>query len=503
VANGFTKMSLVDEGAANAIRFLGPQDLLTVFAVDSEAHEMVPLQSVGPNRDKMESAVRRIESTGGGIFVYNGLKAAWDQLKNAPAGQRHIILFSDAADSEEPGDYKDLIAEIIANGGTISVIALGSRADPDAWLLDDIAKLGKGRIFYTNKAEELPSIFSQETVAVARSAFIEDPVDTKPAGGWFEISGQTLDWLKQADGYNLSYLRDWASQALITGDEYSAPLVSFGQRGIGRTAAVSFPLGGEHSKLIRAWPGYGDLLQTLVRWLMGENLPPGIGLRHRMEGTTLKLDLLHDESWEPRLSANAPRILLAHGPRAEGPHELAWERLSPGHYQASAELPEGEMIRGAIQVGKQALTFGPTLIGTSTEWAFDESRVEELRAVSKASGGRELLDLHQAWRNPKTVRFSDMNGSLLVATLLLMLLEALVTRTGWKMPEWAFAGWRRQSSVRRPAPATARHLKRLTTAQPKPSQPATAPEATPATPKPTEISADERQRRFDRAKRRP
>ncbi|HYF37635.1 MAG TPA: hypothetical protein VD994_20205, partial [Prosthecobacter sp.] len=40
VKNGFTKMSLADEGAANAIRFLGSQDLLTVYAVDSEAHVM-------------------------------------------------------------------------------------------------------------------------------------------------------------------------------------------------------------------------------------------------------------------------------------------------------------------------------------------------------------------------------------------------------------------------------------------------------------------------------
>ncbi|HYF36900.1 MAG TPA: hypothetical protein VD994_16505, partial [Prosthecobacter sp.] len=438
---------------------------------------------------KMESAVRRIESSGGGIFVYNGLKAAWDQLKGAPAGQRHIILFSDAADSEQPGDYKSLIAEIVANGGTVSVIALGTRADPDAWLLDDIAKLGKGRIFYTDKAEELPSIFSQETVAVARSAFIQDPIATKPAGGWFEISGQSIDWLKRADGYNLSYLRDWASQALLTDDEYAAPLVAFGQRGIGRTAAISFPLGGDHSQMIRAWPGYGDLLQTMVRWLMGENVPPGIGLKHRLEGNLLKLDLLHDETWDPKLTENAPRIMLAHGPRAESAHELAWERLAPGHYQATAELPEGEMVRGAVQVGKQALSFGPALIGTSTEWAFDEARVEELRSVSQASGGRELLDLQQAWRSSKIIRFTDLNSYLFLTALVLMILEALVTRTGWKMPEWALSRASSKRSVRRARQKSAKAV----AAPPAPSQDVSPPP-------PATLSPDERQRRFDRAK---
>lgn len=495
VQNGFTKMSLADEGAANAVRFLSPQDLLTVFAVDSSAHEVVPLQPVGPNRDKMERAVRRIESTGGGIFVYEGLKAAWDKLKDAPVGQRHIILFSDAADSEEPGDYIKLIDEIIANSGTISVIALGQRSDSDAWLLEDIAKRGKGRLFFTDKAEELPSIFSQETVAVARSAFIVDPVKTQGAGGWFEISGQTLDWLPEADGYNLSYLRDWASQALLTNDEYKAPLVSFGQRGIGRTAAVSFPLGGEHSAKVRAWPKYGDFLQTLVRWLMGEQLPPGIGLKHHIDGDLLTLDLMHDAEWEPKLQAKPPRVLIAHGSRAEAAHELAWERLSPGHYQASVTLKEGEMVRGAVQLGGTALNFGPTLLGTSTEWAFDEARAEELRQVSASSGGRELLDFSQAWRSPRVPRFADMQGWLLITALLLMLLEALVTRTGWRMPEWAFAGWQWKRREK-PKPAVMKHQARLKT-----TAPVIAKEPAPR-PSMPEVTDAYRQRRFDRAKKR-
>jgi uncharacterized membrane protein len=494
VQNGFTKMSLADEGAANAVRFLSPQDLLTVFAVDSSAHEMVPLQPVGPNRDKMESAVRRIESTGGGIYVYQGLKAAWDQLKDAPVGQRHIILFSDAADSEEPGDYIKLIDEIIANSGTISVIALGKRSDPDAWLLEDIAKRGKGRLFFTDKAEELPSIFSQETVAVARSAFITDPVKTLKAGGWFEISGQSLDWLPEADGYNLSYLRDWASQALLTNDVYKAPLVSFGQRGIGRTAAVSFPLGGEHSSKVRAWPKYGDFLQTLTRWLMGEQLPPGIGLKHHIDGDLLTLDLMHDAEWEPKLQAKPPRVLIAHGSRAEAAHELAWERLSPGHYQASVTLKEGEMVRGAIQLGGTALNFGPTLLGTSTEWAFDEARAEELRQVSASSGGRELLDFSQAWRSPRVPRFADMQRWLLITALLLMLIEALVARTGWHLPEWAFAGWQWKRREK-PKAAVMKHQARLKTPEPAvTNEPAAAPPV-------VEVTPADRQRRFNRAKR--
>jgi hypothetical protein len=215
------------------------------------------------------------------------------------------------------------------------------------------------------------------------------------------------------------------------------------------------------------------------------------------------LDLLHDEEWEAKLSAKAPRILLAHGPRAEGQHELAWERLAPGHYQASMELPDGEMVRGAVQVGSQALTFGPALVGTSAEWAFDEARAEELRAVSKASGGRELLELSQAWRSPQVARFTELNSYLLVGALLLILLEAFVTRTGWKMPEWAFAGWRLKKPASQADAASMAHQERLK----KPVLPGTAAAPAPVRPESTSLppgaaATEDRQRRFDRAKRR-
>jgi uncharacterized membrane protein len=499
VQNGFTKMSLANEGAGNAIQFLSAQDLLSVFAVDSEAHVVVPLQEVGPNREKMSSAVRRIESMGGGIFVYNGLEAAWKQLKEAPAGQRHIILFSDAADSEQPGKYRQLLKEMVENGTTVSVIALGTRSDPDAGFLEDIAKRGDGRLFFTDKAEELPSIFSQETVAVARSAFVTDPVGTQAAGGWLEISAKSFDWLGEVDGYNLSYLRDWASQALLTKDEYAAPLVAFGQRGLGRTAAVSFPLGGEYSDRVRGWDRYGDLVQTLVRWLSGDEVPPGLGLRHRMEGNTLALDLLYEPEWEERMSGEAPRVLLARGANADESQEVAWERLAPGHYQSRVELADGESVRGAVQVKNHALTFGPVMAGRSAEWAFDDARVEELRAVSAASGGRELLEMSQAWRTVPVVKFTDLGPWILTALLVLMLVEALFTRAGWRMPELALKP-RARRPVLEPASDYLKKLRKTEERREGSKAKSGASVSKGPPPEPT-TTREERRQRFARAKR--
>ncbi|MBX3740094.1 MAG: VWA domain-containing protein [Akkermansiaceae bacterium] len=432
-----TKMDLANSGAANAIDLLGPMDQVTVFAVDSEPTKTIPLTTVGNRKQELGARARKIESGGGGIYVYTGLKAAWEELQKSQAGTRHVILFTDAADSEEPGDYKKLIKEMTDGGCTISVIGLGTKADPDAAFIEDVAKLGNGRIFFSDRPMDIPKIFAQETVTIARSAFLKDLVGTKATGRWSEISPKPLAWLPEVDGYNLSYARPDATVSLIAADEYLGPLVAHARRGLGRTAAVSFPLGGDHSEMVRNWPGYGDFLQTLGRFLMGDATPPGIAIRHRIEGTRLTVDLLYDaEEWGQKLAALPPKVRLQDDSGTPA-YDLPWRRISPGHFSLTRDLEEGSVVRGAVQVGEHALAFGPVNVGSSVEWSFDSARVAELRSVSAQTGGRELLDLSTAWLRPPFIAETNLRLPLGIALVLLIIAEALMTRTGWRLPQFA------------------------------------------------------------------
>ena len=374
IGGGKTKMDLADSGAANAIDLLEPMDQVTVFAIDSEATKTIPLTRIENKKAELGAKARKIRSSGGGIYVYVALKAAWEELKKSPAGTRHVILFSDANDSEEPGDYKNLIKE---------------------------------------------------------------PIGAQATGRWAEISPKPTDWLKQVDGYNLSYAREDATVSLVSTDEYLAPLVAHARRGLGRSAAVSFPLGGEFSETARNWPGYGDFLQTLGRFLMGEDTPPGIALRHRLDGTRLTLDLLYDTAaWSQKLSAMPPKVRLRDD-AGGATLDLPWRRIAPGHFFLTRDLDEGSVVRGAVQVGENALPFGPLSVGSSVEWAFEPERLAELRAVSNQTRGRELLDISKAWLRPPFVAETSLRLPLGIALVLLVLAEALLTRTGWKLPQLA------------------------------------------------------------------
>jgi hypothetical protein len=209
-------------------------------------------------------------------------------------------------------------------------------------------------------------------------------------------------------------------------------LVAFWQRGLGRTAAISFPLGGDFSQHVRAWSDYGNFNRTLVRWLLGPDLPAGVSLRTRVEGTELQINLLYALALEQKISQQPPRIEIAMqndngSPVVSSP---TWQRIGPGRYDASVHLSANRYARGAVQIGDLALPFGPLVAGSNPEWTRNPRRLEELRALSHATGGEQRLDLSSVWRAPHASGTTSLRSYVLLVLLLVMLADFLETRIG-------------------------------------------------------------------------
>src|SRR5262249_31799211 len=154
--------------------------------------------------------VRTIRSMGGGIFTYTALVSAARVINESNKGTRHIVLFADAADAEEPGEYQRLLTDLRAAGVTVSVIGLGSESDRDAEFLKDIAQRGGGRIQFTTDVGELPRLFAQEAITVARSSFVTEPSATHAVSDMVLLGDLPASKFPNLDGYNLSYLRPGA-----------------------------------------------------------------------------------------------------------------------------------------------------------------------------------------------------------------------------------------------------------------------------------------------------
>jgi hypothetical protein len=190
---------------------------------------------------------------------------------------------------------------------------------------------------------------------------------------------------------------------------------------------------------------------------MGEDVPPGIGLSTRVEGTVLRCDLWFDADWEERLAKAPPELLLVRG--GENPVEtLVWERLEPGRFRAEHSLRSGEVYRGAVRAGTSVLPFGPIAAPGGAEWSFDRARLDELRAVSRASGGVERTVLASVWEEGRVAtrhHVVDLRPALLWCFLFVFLVEALVSRIGWRLPaiqlRWRYVS---DSPAADPAPET-------------------------------------------------
>ncbi|HMP89114.1 MAG TPA: VWA domain-containing protein [Kiritimatiellia bacterium] len=432
-SGGKTKMDLANEGTARAIELLGDQDAVTVFAVDSEPHRIVPLTTLGENRQRLLGLVRRIQSAGGGIFVYVGLKAGWDEIKGARQGQRHIILFSDAADSERPEGYERLIDEMKAAGASLSIIALGTEKDSDADLLKQIAARAGGRIFFNADADSLPALFAQETVALSRSAFLNEPVKLLPQAGWFEMAADMMNWPAQVDGYNLCYVRPGAATSLTADDEYEAPLLAQWARGAGKVAAVTFPLAGDYSRTVRSWDAYGDFIRTLTRWSLRDDAPNGLGLRLERMGETIRLELHHDEEWLDVWAESPPVLVTTMASRPDAVKH-SWRRIKPGVFEAEVRISGDDAMSGVIQAGRHVIPFGPIAGMLGAEWSFDPAMPAALTQMAIASGGQIRFDLEGVWNAAMTRERRGIRDWLLILALSVFVIEALLTRLDWQFP---------------------------------------------------------------------
>jgi uncharacterized membrane protein/Mg-chelatase subunit ChlD len=435
VAGGRTKMELADIGTAECVRMLSAGDSVAVIAVDSAPHIIQPLAPVD-NPELIAQKALTIQSTGGGIFVYTGLVAAGEQLINAPQLTKHIILFSDANDSEEPGEYEALLEKFEKAGITTSVIGLGTDVDKDAELLKDIAKRGKGNIMFTNDAQELPRLFTEDTMAVSRSSFVQKNPETQPDG----ISGQILPdsrlmgelnpgTFPSVDGYNLAYLKPEATLGVVTTDEFTAPLSAFWYRGLGRVAALTVEADGKFSGQFGNWRNYNDFLITHARWLSGGDEPDGAFLKVEHDGQDALVTLELDPDRPGKQAIESPVLtVVPPGDERAAPIQIPFEWQGATTLQARFKLSQTGTYRPLVKLGPTSFLRGATVtLPYSPEFAprtAEQSGILLLKTLAQMTGGKQRVNLPELLVElPRASSKLPLAPAFLIAGICLLLLE--------------------------------------------------------------------------------
>ena len=440
VGGGKSKMDLANIGTAQVLDLLAANDEMGVIAVDSAPHEILSPTKVSTLRKTGgKKKILSIESMGGGIYVYSGLKAAADMLRTTSAGNRHVILFADAQDSEEPGKYKELITAMRKAGMSISVIGLGTDKDVDADFLKDIAKRGEGNVYFTNRPREIPRIFAQDTFAVARNTFVKEPTAVGMTGS-MAVLGAPSTWKPPpVGGYNLTYLRDGANVGMYSEDENKAPITAFWQAGNGRVSCFTGEADGEYAGEFTGWDKAGDFYATLADWAAGQdsNLPSQMLLTQEVREGVAYVQLHLDPGRQEEVFQGNPQLSLLRetpgSPLKKEALQLDWQTADM--LEAAIPLEGAETIRATVDFGDGLNeSLPPACLPYSPEFAPDQPGRGRLAlaGISQSTGGQERLNIADIWGSiPRQPKFVPLSLWFVLGGLFLFLAEVLQRRTGF------------------------------------------------------------------------
>jgi Mg-chelatase subunit ChlD len=490
VPDGRTKMDLANLGTCAAIDTLGPLDEVAVVAVDSAPHVVTPL-SPADDKDGICRSVRGIQAGGGGIFTYTALVTAANLVQESDKGTRHIVLFADAADAEEPGEYVRLLERLRSIGVSVSVIGLGEETDVDGAFLKDVAERGGGRALFTTDVEELPRLFAQEAITVARSSFITDRTATRALADMVLLGELPASAFPAIDGYNLSYLRPGATLGAVTTDDYQAPVFAFWHRGLGRVAALTAEVDGEFSAGLSGWRDFGAFTVGVGRWLLGGDPPIGMQatLDRRGAEAIVRVELDPDRARDAAEETRSASASVVPPGQDATPQrlDLAWidadtlEARFPlhraGHYLGAVRLPSGDV-----------LTLPPLSLPYSPEFeprADPEEGRRTLAELARVTGGAERTTWDDVF-NPSRLRDRRIRDLVMPLTALLLVLHVgeiagrrllwfVAARAWWRERRPAFA-WRGLRLPARTATGTGRGVPAPSSGPEPDARPVSAPE---------------------------
>ena len=162
------------QAALATSELLSGRDQIAVLGFDSSPQLICELTPAA-NQGVISNAIESLDASGG-TDLQPAIVQAREILEGANAKIKHIIAMTDGQTA--PANLVEMSQEMGDQGITISTVALGSGAAGQ--LLSEMADAGRGRYYEAAEAQEVPQIFTRETMQASRSAIKEDLYASAP-----------------------------------------------------------------------------------------------------------------------------------------------------------------------------------------------------------------------------------------------------------------------------------------------------------------------------------
>ncbi|MEM9459113.1 MAG: VWA domain-containing protein [Myxococcota bacterium] len=433
-----TKMELADEGAAASVRLLRPFDRIAVMSVTEEVFWDVPLQTVHSPK-AIENKILSVRAGGGGIYVYTSLEAAREVMKKTDTPLRHVILFSDAADSEEKikgvafGTYgtgptcEQLARQMHDDGITTSVIGIGEEYDSDTQFLKDLAKAGGGRFYLTNDAAKLRGLFVEETERLVDSSLHEIKFRPTVKIAHPAVAGIAYESGPQLRGYQEMEARSTA-QVVLSGPN-GDPLLTTWRYGLGQVATWSSDSGPRWSEDWLTWEGYGKQWTQLARWALRSREGDETAVEVDFAGGRAQLRVARRGKDGLTLDEGGLRARVDDGTDVT---EVALRSGEPGMWTSQIRTRSDRTYKVQVLDDKGAVlaedTFAPPPSPERRHRTVDAAWLESL--TTQTGGQREPASLSPQPQRSVTTHVQRLWPWLVLLALVLLPIDAFLRRPG-------------------------------------------------------------------------
>lgn len=334
-------IELAREAMRRAVELLQPEDQLGVLAFDEHSRWVSPIDRVG-DRAKVLERIATITAEGR-TDMAPALEKALLALHEAFAGQKHILVLTDGI--SHPADFEALADRIARAGITISTVALGAEASRP--LLEDMARIGKGRFYLCANAEAVPRVFAMETASASKLGIREEPFFPRRAGASkgkeppsssrprsFVLDGIDLGQAPSLLGYTETVPKAGAEVVLTSGS--GDPLLAWIRHGEGVSVAFTSDAEGRWSAAWLAWPDFGRFWTQVVRGTLrpepssSSGLEQGKGARAGSEPAASPRAYPDELRVRPTDHRRLRTIAAATGGTYQPAPESVWDLSSPG-----------------------------------------------------------------------------------------------------------------------------------------------------------------------------
>ena len=378
---GGEKIELAKEAAKSAIELLGPNDKVGVIAFEGDVFWV---SEVHPCNDKgfVLDRVSTIEA-GGGTDMYPAMEEAYEALSKTVAKLKHIIILTDGLSA--PGDFEGISQQMAQARMTVSTVGLGEGYDQQ--LLEEIARIGNGRSYFTDDPSSVPQIFAKETVSASKSAINEQPFIPQVVRTTKALAGLDVDASPLLLGYVVTRLKPTSEPILAS--ENGDPLLTWWRYGLGMSVAFTSDAKSRWAAEWLAWPNYGKFWAQVVRHAMRKSESKGVVVQvdQKDRSASVTLDAIDPSG---RFLNDADTVMTVIDDQ-NGKRTLEMAQTAPGRYTATFPTP----LTGAYHTEFSQKVGGQVVyqqsrglaVGYPEELRLRPTNTDLLKSVARVSGG--------------------------------------------------------------------------------------------------------------------